>query len=69
MVDIYTFTKIANKEARESKVKPEVKKAIRKRPLSKPSRKPSALIVLATPYSKHLASPSEAEMMEVAKVA
>ena len=59
----------ANNKARESKVEPEVRKATRNRPLSIPSRKPSVLIVLATPYSKHFANPSEAEMTEVMKVA
>ena len=58
----------ANIAARETKINPEARKADRKRPLKIPSANPSALIVLATPYSKPLASPSDAEMIEVQKV-
>ena len=59
----------ANIAARDIKINPEAKEATRKRPLKTPSRKPSELIVLATPYSKLFVSPSEADMMEVTKVA
>ena len=59
----------ANIAALEININPEARVAIRKRPLKIPSRKPSVLIVLATPYSKPLASPSEAERMEVPNVA
>ena len=57
----------ANIAARDIKINPEAREATRKRPLKTPSAKQSlsVLIVLATPYSKALASPSEAERMEV----
>ena len=59
----------AKMKAREIKMRPEARKATKKRPLSSPSRTPPLPIVLATPYSKPLASPSEAEKVEVMKVA
>ena len=58
----------AKMKAREIKMRPEARKATKKRPLSSPSRTPPLPIVLATPYSKPLASPSEAEKVEVMKV-
>ena len=59
----------AKMKAREIKMRPEARKASMKRPLSSPSRRPPVPIDLATPYSKPLASPSEAEKVEVSKAA
>ena len=67
-VCIFTMMWSAKMKAREIKMRPEARKATKKRPLSSPSRTPPSPIVLATPYSNPLASPSEAEKVEVMKV-